>query len=48
MVSRCCKKPIEVEGHTTHYFVCVGCGRPTDIYHRGLDERIDEEGNNLD
>lgn len=30
LVSQCCKTYISVEGHTTHYYVCLQCGKATD------------------
>jgi hypothetical protein len=29
-LSQCCKAPMKVEGHTTHYYSCTKCGKPTD------------------
>jgi hypothetical protein len=30
LVSKCCKDVLTVAGHTTHYYVCEACGKPTD------------------
>lgn len=28
--SNCCQAPVEVAGHTTHYYVCQKCHQPCD------------------
>jgi len=30
LVSRCCKKPLRVEGKGSYYYVCEKCNRATD------------------
>lgn len=32
-VSKCCRKAVDVAGHTTRYWVCQGCGQPCDAMH---------------
>lgn len=29
--SSCCGAPVRVDGKTTHYYVCIKCGKPCDV-----------------
>lgn len=48
LVSKCCKSYLTIDGQTTHYYVCVHCGKATDaIESKGRIENADHSRTSL-